>query len=554
MSLTTAEPPSTASSEPDMANLFAIARCLTAADSWALIPRPYLLIGVVAFFASSCAARGPSPALIAEAGVANAALREGCYRCIEQALATFERLGAAPGAPSRWRRSAFEAAVLLAARAKELGLDGAPHLTRARVLAADSPASSFPALEYAVYLDAVEYVLGELSGFDPEVRQQRLRRPRPGVDAGAVAPVRRALSAAPPTDLLAAYLALAIDCEAVTRSEIDPAAIRARHGDAPIIRFKLASCGFETSYLTSLREADGRWVDTMFFEGRREMAAQPVADVVKAAGLFGAARAEFPTSLAITLALASAQNALGEYDAALVNYDAVLSIDHMHRDALLGRVMSLSFLNRHTEAVATATRMIELGTWHVGDAYYWRAWNRYHIYALESAWADVEEGTKLLLNTSVYTLAGFIAFARKELEIAIDRFDRAFALDKTNCEAVWTEGLVHVEKEAWAPAAPKFSTAMSCFTAAAAQARADIEAAQIANYGEGVKARRIAAAEKRLETSEHRKAQAAFNAAQCFVRLGQKSSALNHVDVAAEHVQLREKATTLRITIDRMPR
>jgi tetratricopeptide (TPR) repeat protein len=160
----------------------------------------------------------------------------------------------------------------------------------------------------------------------------------------------------------------------------------------------------------------------------------------------------------------------------------------------------------------------------------------------------------LLLNTSVYTLAGFIAFARKDLDTAIERFDRAFALDKTNCEAVWTEGLVHVEKEAWAPAAPKFSTAMSCFTAAAAQARADIEAAQIARYAEAVKARRIAAAEKRLEASEHRKAQAAFNAAQSFVRLGEKSSALSHVDVAAEHVQLKEKATTLRMTIERMPR
>ncbi|MGH9176399.1 MAG: hypothetical protein ACRD1H_18665, partial [Vicinamibacterales bacterium] len=295
-----------------------------------------------------------------------------------------------------------------------------------------------------------------------------------------------------------------------------------------------------------LRTADARWVDTLFFEGRREMAAQPVADVAKAADLFGSARAAFPESSAITLALASAQNALSEYEPALANYDAVLASEHTHRDALLGRVMSLSYLNRHTEAVASATRMIEWGTWHIGDAYYWRAWNRYHIYALETAWADVEEATKLLVNSSVYTLAGFIAYARKELDTAIDRFDRAFAMDNTNCGAVWTASLVHVEQEAWTPAAPKFSRAMSCFTAAAAQARTDIEAAASAAYAETVKTRRIAAAHKRAETADHRRAQAAFNAAQSFLRLGQKASALTHLDVAAEHTLLKGKAAALR--------
>jgi len=302
-----------------------------------------------------------------------------------------------------------------------------------------------------------------------------------------------------------------------------------------------------------LREMDPRWVDTLFFEGRREMAARPVADVPKAAALLAAAQAEFPESFAITLALAGAQSALGEYEPALANYDRVLSVERTHRDAWLGRVMSLSYLNRHTDAVAAATRMIELGTWHVGDAFYWRAWNRYHIYALESAWADVEAASKLLLNTSVYTLAGFIAYARKELDTAIDRFDRAFRLDNTNCEAVWTEGLVHVEKEAWPAAAPKFSTAMGCFTTAAAQARADIDAVHAATYAESIKARRLTAAQKRFETAEHRKAQAAFNAAQSFVRLSQKSAALSHLEVAAAHVQLKEKANTLRATIEKMP-
>lgn len=64
-------------------------------------------------------------------------------------------------------------------------------------------------------------------------------------------------------------------------------------------------------------------------------------------------------------------------------------------------------------------------------------------------------------------------------------------MDHTNCEAVWTAGLVHVEQEAWTPAAPKFSSAMSCFTAAAGWACADIDAIQAATYAEALEAPRV---------------------------------------------------------------
>ena len=215
--------------------------------------------------------------------------------------------------------------------------------------------------------------------------------------------------------------------------------------------------------------------------------------------------------------------------------------------------MSLSYLDQHPEAIAAATRMIELGTWHIGDAYYWRAWNRYNLQELETAWADIEDAIKLLVNSGVYTLAGFIAFARKELDTAILRFERAYAIDRTNCEAVWTGAMVHVEQQAWAPAAPKFVTAVGCFSSAAAEARADIERTNAATYAETIKTRRIAAAQMRVEAAEHRRAQAASNAAQGFVRLGQKAEALVQVEAAAEHPLMREKAASLKASIDKRP-
>lgn len=501
---------------------------------------------------SGCAARGPSLQAIAEVKRAEALLLEGCYRCLEETLDAMEQFAGAPHPPTHAARLAFEAAILLTVRAKELGVPAEPFLLRARrmahALATTAPAGVSP----AVYLDAAEQVMGDTSGLDPEVREERARTRRQA-DAD-IASARAQLTAAVPADTVAAYLTLALDCDdGRTRREVRPDAVLVRHGDSPLLRYRLAICGAAPADLVPLRTRDPRWVDTHVFEGWRQMATRPVADVPAAAASFEAAHAAFPASHAIMLALAAARNALGEYGAALALYDRVLADEPTHRDALLGRVMSLSYLTRYVDAVTAATRLIALGTWHIGDAHYWRAWNRYQLHQLPAAWADVEHATTLLVNTSVYTLAGYIAYARTELDTAIDRFDRAYVIDHTNCEAAWFGGLVHVDLAAWTAAASKFSTAMDCFTTAAADARAEIAATERAAYAEATKIRRIAAARKRAETGEHRSAQAALNAANCFLRLGRKVQALAHADRATGHPLLKDKAASLKAEIDKLP-
>jgi tetratricopeptide (TPR) repeat protein len=517
-------------------------------------------LGVLAALIAACAARGSSPALIAELGRAQSLVAAGCYRCLEEALTTYERLAAVPNGPVQAHRGAFEAAVLLAVRAKELGLPQEQWLQRARDLApAAVPANkSQPPtaglLAPAAYLDVLPLVPGEVSGYPPEERDQRSRErsvlwPR---DAG-LPPPRVALTAALATDVVAQYLALAVDCEdARARKEVKADEVLARHR-TPLIRFRLALCALAPDQFTALPTADARWLETAFFSGRIEMARYPVPDVGKAAEYFAAAHEAFPESTAMTLALATARNALTEYDVALGLFDNVLGVYPTHRDALLGRVMSLSYLTRHREAIATATRMIELGTYHIGDAYYWRAWNRYSVQELPEAWDDVERATKLMVNTAVYTLAGFIAYARKEFDTAIDRFTQAFKLDRTNCEAVYAEALVHVDKQAWTVAGARFATGIGCYAAAAERGRRDLTATENADAAPTIKARKIATLRKQIDTSEHRRAQSAFNAAASYARIGQKNEASAYVDIAAEHPLLKEKATALKASIDKLP-
>ena len=511
------------------------------------------LAAAVAAGGYGCAARGPSPQLIAEVGKAAALQQVGCYRCLIDALATYERVLALPRPPSGALQGAFETSIMLAVRSKELGLSPDNFLAKARELGSrlTPPAAGLPP---AAYLDAAAAIVGETSGFDPERRQQLPRRVRGPDGRTAPLPARGGLTAAVPTDALAAYLGVALDCDdPVARSEVNREAVMQNDGATPAMRFRLAICGIAPSELIPLRERDPRWIDTLFFEGRRHMTTRPVADVAKAEVLFAEAHAAFPESHAITLALAGAQNALSEYDHALALYDEVLRDEPTHRDARLGRVMSLSYLNRYVDAVAAASGMIELGTWHIGDAYYWRAWNRYQLHQLPMARDDVEHAMTLLMNTSVYTLAGFITYAQVELDTAIERFDRAFALDNTNCEAVWFAALVHVDQQAWSNAAPKFSRAMTCFASAAADARAEIARLEASASAETAKARALAAAHKRLDTAEHRGAQAAYNAANTYVRLGDKALAVTHVDVAATHPLLKEKALSLKASIEKLP-
>lgn len=520
-----------------------------------------ILLGGTAL--AGCAARGPSPALLAELGKAQSLVTAGCYQCLQEAFATYERLSVAPNGPLEARRGAFEAAFLIAVRAKELGLPDEEPLERAKEWAARaaapppprrgaSPGVPMPAAD--LYFDVIPLLTGEVSGYSPDEREARSRLraaiwPRDGSPPAA----RAALINAPSTDLLAEYLALAADCEdARARKTLNAKDVLARHG-TPLFRFRLALCGLAPDQFAALPASDPRWLDTSFFSGRMEMTKYPVPDVGKAAEHFAVAQEAFPESTAITMALATARNALTEYEPALALFDGVLGNYPTHRDALLGRVMSLSYLGRHYEAITSATRMIELGTYHMGDAYYWRAWNRYNVHDLPAAWADVERARTLLVNTAVYTLAGFIAYARTELDTAIERFTEAFRLDRTNCEAVNAEGLVHVDKQEWSLAGARFATSIGCFAAAAERSRNDLKAAENADAAPAAKARKIATLQKQIETSEHRRAQAAFNAASSYARIGQKTDATSYIDIAAEHPLLKEKAAALKAMIDKLP-
>lgn len=518
---------------------------------------------------AGCAARGPAPELVAELGQAEAQLREGCYSCLKEAQAIFERLSAPPRPVPGAARGAFNATLLIAMREKELGLPAAASLDRAKQHASTLAGArevkpripATPAISPAVLLDAAALVNGETGGLDPEQRA-KLSGARPALDPANAE--RRALDAWVDSDPVAQYVALMIDCEQTRlRQSVRPADVLAKYPGVPLIQFRVSVCGGAGAPQAGpLRQANPRFLDTLPWEARRALVGSPTEaiDVYKGAELLGQAHEAFPASHWLAIFWARSNQSIAEFESALAGFDSVLADVPTHRDALLGRVTSLSYLMRHHEAIATTTQMIELGTWHIGDAYYWRAWNQYNLQALEPAWSDVETAIKMVSTSSAYMLAGLIAYDRKDLPTAILRFDRSFELDVTNCDAVWMAGLVHVDQEAWPSASPKFARAMSCFSNAASQARTDLAAldAEVKRAGgtllpPGREQRQRTKLTRDMEVAAERSAQSAFNAAQGFARMGQKPLALAHAEMAIAHPRMKEKAEALKLAIEKLP-
>jgi tetratricopeptide (TPR) repeat protein len=473
-------------------------------------PSRHLAALLLALATSAACAVRPAPIAAPPATTSSTAaidvlIARGCFGCLTQAY------NAAVTGSNQIRT--FETALLLTARAKELGLPYAPWLERARAALPAGP-------DWSDYLAIVEALrIDPLSDDRDAVLVETLKY---RASAETVAAWRTDLGAGVGSRLLRAYLELSLICQYVVADRnVTIAATVQRFPDVPLIEYRAGACGSsQAPHLTAVRDAVPEFADVDFALGRYALDVPLQPDQDEALRRLSAARAAFPESPAIVATLADLRRDREEWTDALEAYDTTLMLVPTHRDALLGRTVTLSHLARYDDAVSAATRIIDLGNWFTGEAYYWRAWNQYHLTRIEEARIDTDRAKGLMHNSSVLVLSGMIEWHERRLDESEAELQDALTLDAGQCEAAFLLGTVRAERRQWASGAAAFELAQRCYDLSVTLRRETIARITAGPGSEEGKARQIARQQRAMTEETQHRDEAAQNAANLQKRAG----------------------------------
>ena len=399
---------------------------------------------------TGCGARRPAPARAVAAPPRLddiiTLIEQGCYRCLERAYEQANARGAG--------QQAFESAVLLVLRSKELGLPFDEWRARARAAAPEGD-------DAALYLRVADAIppdrLSEerYTQFELSIRNVRASVPE----------WREALRAGPASELFRSYLDMALLCafgrvgenaQSYT-GELDPVSA------APLYQYAVGTCdASKVPRLQAMRSANPDFVDGDYALGRFLVEDPTSGDQEGGLRRLQSAAAAFPRSPAIAVWIGNTHRGWEEWPAALEAYDAALALSPKHPDALIGRTVVLSQLGRAQEAIATATTVIDGGQWMVGEAYYWRAWNQLRLGNLPMAREDADRARTQMANARVFVLSGVIEWRMRRLESAERDFQQAVTIDFGECEGAFDLGIVRDELGKMAESLAAFRQAGQC--------------------------------------------------------------------------------------------
>ena len=558
-----------------------------------------MCVAAVLAGSGACAARRP-PFNPADLTLARGLVQQGCYECLLEARSLYERVAEARG-PAVARQRLFEVNLLLALREKELALDPAEAMRRARALVRELP----PQADAERLVALVDVVPPDERGVPKALRGPVLEAlMRPEFRTRSLGWVTQA--AVDP--MLKEYLLLAVEC---ARPTLGDQTLPAPVGTAGLLTFRRAICKTipDRASLEQLLTDVPRFVEAGLFLARATLFDRDTAAVfslgrgrVTATAYLAAPRQRFPASTAVTYEMGIVAQVDGDLRRAAEHYTETLALQPAHEDARLGRATAFTYLGRSEDAVADATYLIEAGAYNRGEAFYWRAYNRHRDAqerrrgvpvdpeerrrgvpgdpeerrqgvpgdpeerrqgvpvdpeerrqgvpvdsVLERARADIEQAKTLAASSRVLTLAGMIEHDQGEYEIATADLTLAAKLDRSNCVARWYLGVVTHTLEAWRETGGAFAEAARCYDAAAQLSeRARDEMAARTDLDEEFRTRQIAGFDTAIKEDRSQESASALNAAIGYARAGDRQAAERFIDQAARDPARRMTAEDLR--------
>jgi hypothetical protein len=515
----------------------------------------FILALVGAAFVSGCASKRLRRENAAALVGADARVLEGCYDCLLEARATYERLAASKYANADTiALRLFETNLLLLLREKELGLEWQRGSERTKALVSRAPRF----VDAARLARIVDAVLPDRTGRAPDWPAAMRREHRSF--ATMISPEITWLATTPLRQAVRDYLALALDCSydgLVLAPTRQPGGTQRRPvlpPDAPpLIIYRTGICmGAEPAMLAAALALVPRFHEAAYFAGTHAAFGAEEDGGSRSAPLLGQAYARFPRAPGVTYMRGWLAKTVGECTEAVRHFDETLATDSTHEFALLERTICLSRLHRDTAAIESASRLLAQQSMTMQPAYYWRAVSQLRLKLLPAARSDIEAAKALGRDANALTLAGIIENEQNELAIAEQDLREARGLFRgnENCTAAWTLALVIAKGNRPAEAAQMFEAAMGCYDIKVSDIRYFISRLrEKAPTNPEYVARRIAALEADSVDHRSRYFASAFNAAGHTANAGKVARALELLDVAARDAKLAAPVAQLRKAI-----
>ena len=480
-------------------------------------------------------------------------VNDGCYDCLLEAKAAYEKLGGLQGRPSVIVRL-FEVEMLLTLRERELAMDSTASLARVQAVAKELP----PGVDGARYVAMVEGMPTDISGI-PVGRDVAFRRAHQAFAASVEDQIAWLSTESPVLLPVRQYLSVALDCayglrRVPGRPPPTPLASRMPADITPMVSYVVGSCaGVKAPILQSLRERVPAYAEAAYYLARMHVSEAADTGGSAARPFLAESYGRFPTSPSITYLQGSFQQMIGDCREALRFYDETLALEPVHDNAMLGRTVCLAFLKRFDESIASATRMIEVKSSNEPYAYYWRAWVRHVRTELTEARGDIERAKSMLSTNEIHRLAGIIEYDQNELDIAEKDLVIAKSMQGgfSDCVSRWYLGLVEMKREKWPKSGQHFEEAMGCYEAQAVVAQQGLRRMEAReNVDPDFKARQIANFQAAIKEDTSQQYASAFNAANHFLRGGDTKKARTLLDVAAKDPALASGVAQLRKILD----
>jgi len=213
---------------------------------------------------------------------------------------------------------------------------------------------------------------------------------------------------------------------------------------------------------------------------------------------------------------------------------------------LLGKGLALGYLGRGEEALAVLGRLLELGTYYMGEGHFWTAWNLNELGRLEEARRSIAAAKVFLVDVAdVHSLAGIIAYRQGRLDDAEKDLLHALRLQSSDSDAAFYLGKLYADRKDWLNSGIYFAGAALSLEEKERGLEKKIEEIESSEMAPERQARLVAKKRAQILSVQATKATSQYNGAAGYHNAGSFERALDLARLAAAHPAFAEKAAEL---------